>query len=405
MPSAYCLIYPPVEVPGFLLGDLYAKMAYVDELVVRVTPDPSGAMGFHLRREPNAVEKESLIRKVQRATRLLVETTREPMIKIVEDYMDRPVCCRVDPMESLLARGEVVQTDAGLFSLGPLVASLCRFFENRLFEVGLSQGAGMHRFPAMVPASFLEKIQYFKNFPHSLSFASHLREDLEIVERFAAETVCRDGTIHPPEGALSGIRQILAPTVCHHFYLFLANRTLPRDPVVATAQGHCFRYESINMHSLERLWGFTMWEVIFVGSAPRVKESLTRAGTALHALLAEWGLAYRLENATDPFFIREFGAQSGFQNIYDLKYEYRARLPFKEGTLAAGSRNYHQDFFGRHMGITLPDGRFAHSGCIGFGLERLAFAFLAQHGTEFGQWPESVREGLNRSGFRIFSSL
>ncbi|MBF0215268.1 MAG: hypothetical protein HQM00_17200 [Magnetococcales bacterium] len=403
MPWFDCLIHPLVEVPGFLRGDLYAKMAYVDELVVRVTPDPSGGMLFRLRREPDATEKEALIRKVQRVTRLLVETTREPMIKIVEDYMDRPVHCRVDPMEALLASGEVVQTDAGLFSLGPKVASLCRYFENRLFEVGLSQGAGIHRFPALVPAAFLDRIQYFKNFPHSLSFASHLRADLEIVERFASETVCRDGAIHPAEGSLAGIRQILAPTVCHHFYLFLANRVLPCDPMVATAQGHCFRYESINMHSLERLWGFTMWEVIFVGSAPRVKESLTQAGLALHALLAEWGLAYRLENATDPFFIREFGAQSGFQNIYDLKYEYRARLPFKEGTLAAGSRNYHQDFFGRHMGITLPDGRFAHSGCIGFGLERLAFAFLAQHGTAFEKWPETVRAGLNRSGIQILS--
>jgi seryl-tRNA synthetase len=81
-----------------------------------------------------------------------------------------------------------------------------------------------------------------------------------------------------------------------------------------------------------------------------------------------------------------------------LKFEIRAKLPFKNSTLAVGSYNYHQDFFGRSMNISLPDGSPAHTGCIAFGLERMAFAFLAQYGLDVGKWPDAVRKGMSGNG-------
>jgi seryl-tRNA synthetase len=77
-----------------------------------------------------------------------------------------------------------------------------------------------------------------------------------------------------------------------------------------------------------------------------------------------------------------------------LKFEIRAKLPFKGSTLAVGSYNYHQDFFGRTLNITLPDGAPAHTGCTAFGLERMAYAFLAQYGFDQKQWPEVVRKAV-----------
>ena len=34
----------------------------------------------------------------------------------------------------------------------------------------------------------------------------------------------------------------------------------------STAAGHCFRYESRNIRGLERLWDFTMREIIYCGA-------------------------------------------------------------------------------------------------------------------------------------------
>ena len=46
--------------------------------------------------------------------------------------------------------------------------------------------------------------------------------------------------------------------------------------------------------------------------------------------------------------------------------------------------------FGRTLNITGAKGEPINTGCVGFGLERLVLAFLAQHGLDRKQWPEAV---------------
>lgn len=157
--------------------------------------------------------------------------------------------------------------------------------------------------------------------------------------------------------------------------------------MIVTAVGNCFRYEAINLTSLERLWNFTMREVIFIGNKDFVLENREIARQRMQKVFQELELAYRVESANDPFFIGEFRKQAAFQSAFQLKFEIRASLPFKNSTLAVGSYNYHQDFFGRHLNISLPDGSPAHTGCVAFGLERMAYAFLAQYGFDPNQWP------------------
>ena len=40
------------------------------------------------------------------------------------------------------------------------------------------------------------------------------------------------------------------------------------------------------------------------------------------------------------------------------------------------------------------DGKYAHSACIGFGLERIALALFKTHGFDPDQWPSSVKNVL-----------
>ena len=128
--------------------------------------------------------------------------------------------------------------------------------------------------------------------------------------------------------------------------------------MVATAVGNCFRYEAINLTSLERLWNFTMREVIFVGAKDFVLENREIARQRMSQVFERIGLAYRVESANDPFFIGEFRKQAAFQSAFQLKFEIRARLPFKDCTLAVGSYNYHQDFL-RPQPEHHPAGRLA----------------------------------------------
>ena len=185
---------------------------------------------------------------------------------------------------------------------------------------------------------------------------------------------------------------MLSPTVCHHLYNAIKETTIPSPGIVATAQGNCFRYESRNMRSLERLWNFTMREIIFVGEDDFVQERLAEARGLLRPLMDDLDLTYDTITATDPFFIGAYRDQAAYQAAFDLKYEVRASLPYKSDTLAVASYNRHGDFFGRILEIQNADGSSANTGCFAVGYERLALAILAQHGLDTTKWPAALRD-------------
>ena len=334
--------------------------------------------------------------KIQRVVITMAKGSIKPKVQVLEDHLDRPVHYTSDPMYELYDRGEVDEEAAGIYSLGPLLSQLIDYFEIQFTDLARSFEAEPYRFPTLIPASYMERVKYFQSFPHSLTFVTHLREDLSSIDDFAQHTTCGEHGLNTPPEYFARIQTLLSPAVCYHLYFHLADKPLPEGNLIATAVGNCFRYKSINLNSLERMWNFTMREVIFVGTKDFVLENREIARQRMEKKFGNIGLAYRVESANDPFFIGEFRKQVAFQSAFQLKFEIRARLPYKDSTLAVGSYNYHQDFFGRSLNISLPDDTPAHTGCVAFGLERFAFAFLAQYGFDLSNWPEEVRTFWNQ---------
>ncbi|MBX3047198.1 MAG: hypothetical protein KF698_09395 [Anaerolineales bacterium] len=382
-------ITPSVPIPAHLVGQVQAKLAYVDEAIVSAS---LAADGSRIDLQLRTAAPADLEAKVQSVVKDMASGASQPKVEVLEDHLQRDVPYAADPMPELEQRGEVHQETNGVYSFGPLLANLIGVFEDYFLELAAEFGAKPQRFPTLISAEKLGRVNYFRAFPHSLTFATHLREDLHVINDFAEHAAYEPAGLNTPQESFSKIQALLSPAVCYHLYFGLADKPLPGGQLAATAVGHCFRYESSNLNSLERLWDFTMREVIFVGSADYVLGNREAARKKVTPWLQELGLAYMVESANDPFFVGEFRKQAAFQNAFQLKYEIRARLPFKDSTLAVGSYNYHQDFFGRHLKITLPDGKPAHTGCVAFGLERLAYAFLAQYGLDHAKWPAIVRE-------------
>ncbi len=388
-------IAPALPIPAFLVGEVQSKLAYVDENIAAARLSAQGeVITLTLRRPVEGPDRQALEAKVQRVVQAMVAGAFKPKVQVLEDYSDRPVPYRGDPNAGLLERGEMFQEAAGIFTLGPLVSRLIAFFEAQFVALADSFGAAPYRFPTLIPARFLERVHYFRAFPHSLTFVTHLREDLDVIDDFAQHAACGEDGLNAPPESFAPIQTLLSPAVCYHLYFSLADRPLPGGSLAATAVGNCFRYESLNLASLERMWNFTMREVIFVGPKDFVLQNRETGRQRMRDFFEQIGLAYHVESANDPFFIGEFKKQAAFQSAFQLKFEIRARLPFKDSTLAVGSYNYHQDFFGRALNITLPDGSPVHTGCIAFGLERMAYAFLAQYGLETAAWPEAVRKAV-----------
>jgi seryl-tRNA synthetase len=391
--SEKILITAVHTVPEFLAGQIRSKMGYLDELVTGAEIAEDGqTIVLFVKHQPDEARRALIEQKVQHVVEEMAKGAMQPKVEVLEDFSDRRVYYNQDPLPELLARGDVFEEDTGIYTLGPLMSRLVDFFESRFLMLADHFEAKPYRFPTLIPAKMLNRVDYFNSFPHSLSFVTHLREDLDIINQFAKEADMEEDGLNSPAEFFSKIQTLLSPAVCYHLYFSLADHPLPDGKLIATAVGNCYRYESTNLTSLERMWNFTMREVIFVGPKDFVLENRVRSREFMQKIFEEIGLVYHVETANDPFFVGEFRKQVAFQTAFQLKYEIRALLPFKNSTLAVGSYNYHQDFFGRHLDITLPDGGPIHTGCTAFGLERIAYAFLAQFGFDKANWPQAVRE-------------
>ncbi len=388
-------------VPPFLSSDVQAKLAYLDQRVQRATLSPDGgSVQIDLASAADDTSLEVLRKRVAALVRDMIEDAFEPDFKVLEQHSGG-MSFDTDPMPVLLHNREVVQEGIGYYAFGPLMAAVIEHIDERIRTIASSMGARPYRFPALIAPDYLEKVQYFKNFPHSLSFVTHLNEDLEDIQRFSDEAHTDEhGHVHAAKELFTSPAAMLSPTVCHHLYLGLENTEIASPGLIATAAGNCFRYEAGNMYSLERVWNFTMREIVFVGEDDFVTERLQAVRLAFAEVLKELDLTYSVMTANDPFFVGTFRDQAAYQAAFELKYEIRADVPYRKKTIAVGSYNRHGVFFGRALNIRNSDGSFASTGCFGLGFERVVFALVAQHGPDPKNWPAAIRalaEGVDRS--------
>lgn len=381
----------PAPVSDFLRADVRAKLAYLDRRVMEATLEGDGStVSFSVASNIPDRERQEIADRILQLVHDMTEDAFEPEIRVLETrsgsipYAD-------DPMPALVARGEVFQEGDGFFTLGPELAAVVAHVDRRLEGIAAAMGARPYRFPALISPAYLERVQYFKNFPHSLSFVTHLNPDIEDIRRFGNDACCIDGYVHADPALFSRAPAMLSPTVCHHLYAALENRHIDAPGLVATAHGHCFRFEASNMYALERAWNFTMREIIFVGEEDFVAAQLERVRAAVAPILAELDLTYSVETANDPFFVDTFRDQAAYQAAFELKQEIRADIPYRDRSLAVGSYNRHGSFFGRTLNITTANKDFACTGCFGMGFERIVFALVAQHGPDPDGWPAAIK--------------
>jgi seryl-tRNA synthetase len=296
----------------------------------------------------------------------------------------------------LLKRGWVVELGRGQVALNGPALNTLRAVDRECTRMGIEQfGAREEVYPTLIPAKTLGRCGYFSSFPQSVSMVTHLSEDYDLIEEFRQANVETTDLTVPRKEAFSTPEACLSPAVCYHCYRSLEGQKLEGGPRVVTTCGKCFRYESTNITGLDRLWDFTMREVIFVGSESEVSSRRERGIEKVQAQLDRWDLEATIETANDPFFSAAYATKTYYQVRSDLKFECRLTIePGAQGearTLACGSFNLHENFFGKTFSITASDGQPAFTGCVAWGLERWVLACFTQHGFEPSSWPEAVR--------------
>ncbi|MFC4908265.1 hypothetical protein [Actinomadura gamaensis] len=394
---------------------------YADELSARVFFVSPAIVGFSLVRSGSAIHAvdlrlsedgandadgkdsangkdgaDGLERKLRFVVANDVLAQRRPEPKVIWRGRDVPAP-RPGVYDVLLERGVAVETGEGQVALAEPVLTLMDRLDARVRDLVVREfGAREYRYPTLLPTAVLGRCGYYRSFPQLMMFVSRLHEDVDDYRAFLDDLSDGRKLTEALRGHSGDPDLSLPPTMCLYTYHQFADGPLDASAPVVTSRGKSFRFESRYRRSLERLWDFTIRETVFLGPRDVVLERRRRLMERAFALMDELDLGGRCEVANDPFFVDAATAQRAWsQQMLELKYE--LRLPVADGRdVSVASFNFHDTFFAGSFGIAPagPDDGAVHTACAGFGLERLAYAFVCRHGPDPAAWPGGLGEGL-----------
>lgn len=299
-----------------------------------------------------------------------------------------PVSPAHDPLESLAATLFRPMGSDGVYARTALYEDVIE----RLTAYITRQrdpSAEVLRFPPVMSRHQLEKSGYLRSFPNLLGCVCALHGN-EATIRAHADSHYTGGDWTK---GLAAADLVLSPAACYPVYPLVASRgRLPAGGLLFDVAADCFRREP--SRSLDRLQSFRMREFVRIGTPQEIMAFREQWMPRAEELASELALPCTLDVANDPFFgkVGQMMAVSQRQNA--LKFE--LLIPFHAGAkpTACMSFNCHLEHFGEVWGIHDAAGAVAHTGCVAFGMDRLAVALFSNHGTDISRWPSSARQAL-----------
>jgi len=260
----------------------------------------------------------------------------------------------------------------------------------RLFTRHRPPEAEVFRFPPVMSRRQLETSGYLNSFPQLLGCVCCLhgneKDILSAVDR------AKKGSDWTSEATSADL--VLSPAACYPVYPIAAARgAMTASGYVFDVAADCFRHEP-SLH-LDRLQSFRMREYVRIGTPDQIVEFRRDWIDRAKGIADELRLPHKIDFASDPFFGRTGQLLAVNQIEQALKYELLIPVRSEEQPTACMSFNYHRDHFGKTWGLLNEDGKTAHTGCVAFGVDRLAVALFATHGLKTSIWPETVRAALD----------
>jgi seryl-tRNA synthetase len=288
----------------------------------------------------------------------------------------------------LLNRRLLIDTGVpGLYGRSQLFERIIDGIDHAFTTASADDGAEVLRFPPIINRASFEKVEYIKAFPQLMgiihTFTGNDKAHRELLRKVEAhEDWTKD---------LDAAAVVLKPAACYPVYPTMTG-TLPAGGKIVDVMSYCFRHEP--SPDPARMMMFRMHEHIRFAAPDEVKTWRDLWFARSQRVLAAMGLHCRAEVANDPFFGRTGKVLAQNQRDAELKFELLVTIHTEEAPTAVVSLNYHQDHFAHLFDIRLADGTYAHTSCIGFGMERLAIALLVHHGFDPHTWPAAVKTTL-----------
>lgn len=382
------MIYKKVELQQYKLdkkleSEIRSKLFYISEQIedftINLGSEYIDSITFNLLREIDIQKKVELFIKEDISK---IKINKDKILW--ESSADANTYYEI--YDELVQKGIIHEYGKGRVAISEPLIKLKNYFDKRIKDFCVNElNAKEYIYPTMIDVDTIKKCGYMNSSPHMMFFINHLHNDMESYLDFK-EKYKKSGIIDKKN--ISDIQYCLPPTMCYHTYRQLEGKEISDS--VYTAKGKSFRYENKYANSIERLWDFTIRETVFFGSYEFVNSTKKKIIAFAQKLVEDVKLVGRLKNANDPFFIDEQAAYKAvYQKALNSKIELRLNIG-KEKDIAVASFNFHDNFFCRNFDIKKQgEGEFV-SGCTGFGLERLVYAFLCQYGLEESEWPISI---------------
>jgi seryl-tRNA synthetase len=296
---------------------------------------------------------------------------------------------RDDYMNELVTEGLLIPTGvSGILGRSAAFEAVVEGFVRAVGDRSAHDGAELVRFPPVVTRENFIRSGHLKSFPHLSgsvhSFIGDDRAHRELLRKVDAGERWTDDL--EPTGV------VLTPAACYPVYP-MSSGQLPAPGRLFDIQSYCFRHEPSN--DPMRMQMFRQQEHVRLGTPSQVAAWRDVWFDRSQQLLSDLRIPFVAEVANDPFFGRAGKLMASSQREQALKFELNVPIMHADHPTACVSLNAHEDHFGHEFGITLADGSYAYTGCIGFGLERLTLGLLRVHGLKPRLWPADVRAVLH----------
>lgn len=319
-------------------------------------------------------------------------------IKTLEDHTDAPVLNTADIFEDMQKQKIITPVSSGAYAYSGIFLKVFRYFCRKIEEQADVLFPDTKKtdleVPVLTPVSDYEEGKYFETFPHHIMFQTTMKNDLNVIDRFARNGA-KDKDIF---NEIKTPENVLRTAACVPVYPSLRNSELQdQAPVCVKVSGKCFRNEGANVTELARLNEFYMKEYVFVGTPQQAKEYIEKASALWKFWIDTFGLNCRIDTANDSFFASNYKKLRLFQIMGDSKREFKLLIPGSGSYISCSSANFHRTHFTKVYNIrTAGSGAYCHSSCFAFGIERLAYALLSQKGLDVSKWDESTKNELSR---------
>ncbi|MGX5200659.1 amino acid--[acyl-carrier-protein] ligase [Aliikangiella sp. IMCC44632] len=291
--------------------------------------------------------------------------------------------------EELIEAGLLIPSGvSGVYGLSGTFEHIVEAFERYVSSQGKALNPEVMRFPPILNRQTYLSTDHIETMPDLMgsvhTFKGSQREHVAMINKKL------DGEDWTSELAPTDV--MMVPAACYPLYPTAANTVLPKAGRIVDLRAFVFRHEP--SPDPARMQIFRQREFVRLGTPQQAKEHRDYWLEKGQEILRSVGLPVKAELANDPFFGRGGRVMAATQQEQELKFEIVVPIASNEKLTAISSSNCHLDHFGKEFNITTPDGEYAHTACIGFGLERIALALLKTHGFELNNWPAEVKRVL-----------